>query len=187
MEIRKIAALKTPAQFLDHLARLNIHLPFDPQIEPAPSSPLAQPAQVDGLSIPNRWCVLPMEGWDGTPDGRPSELTRRRWQRFGLSGAGLVWGGEAVAVRHDGRANPNQLVIRPDTLADLSGLRADLVAAYRAGHRQQRQPGDRPPADPLGPFFSPQRQSARTAPGLRPPLAQSAFRPPHPFRQDHHR
>ena len=50
-----------------------------------------------------------MEGWDGTRDGMPTELTRRRWQRFGRSGAGWIWGGEAVAVRADGRANPHQL------------------------------------------------------------------------------
>ncbi len=52
-----------------------------------------------------------MEGWDGTPDGEPSDLTRRRWRNFGISGAKLIWGGEAVAVRADGRANPNQLLI----------------------------------------------------------------------------
>ena len=57
-----------------------------------------------------------MEGWDGTADGQPTDLTRRRWQRFGESGAKLIWGGEAVAVRHDGRANPNQLVIAEPTL-----------------------------------------------------------------------
>jgi 2,4-dienoyl-CoA reductase-like NADH-dependent reductase (Old Yellow Enzyme family) len=140
MAIRKIAALKTPAQFLDHLAQLGISLPFDETIQPAPQSPLAQPAEVDGFHIPNRWCVLPMEGWDGTTDGRPSDLTRRRWQRFGLSGAGLVWGGEAVAVRHDGRANPNQLVIRPDTLEDLADLRLVLLESYRQAAPDQPDP-----------------------------------------------
>ena len=52
-----------------------------------------------------------MEGWDGTRDGEPSDLTIRRWQNFGKSGAKLIWGGEAVAVRHDGRANPHQLML----------------------------------------------------------------------------
>jgi NADPH2 dehydrogenase len=47
-----------------------------------------------------------------------------------LSGAKLIWGGEAVAVRHDGRANPNQLMISPDTLDDLAALRAKLVATH---------------------------------------------------------
>jgi len=72
-----------------------------------------------------------MEGWDGTRDGEPSDLTRRRWQRFGASGAKLMWGGEAVAVRHDGRANPNQLMISPRTVGAIASLRDELVAAHR--------------------------------------------------------
>src|SRR5262249_15779665 len=40
--------------------------------------------------------------------------TIRRWHNFGLSGAKLLWGGEAFAVRPEGRANPNQLCYRPE-------------------------------------------------------------------------
>ena len=69
------------------------------------------------MHVGNRFCVLPMEGWDGTADGRPTELTTRRWQHFGASGAKLIWGGEAAAVRHDGRANPNQLMITEHTVS----------------------------------------------------------------------
>jgi 2,4-dienoyl-CoA reductase-like NADH-dependent reductase (Old Yellow Enzyme family) len=72
-----------------------------------------------------------MEGWDGAADGRPTDLVRRRWQRFGLSGAKLIWGGEAVAVRMDGRANPNQLVINANTLGDLADLRSLLLQSHR--------------------------------------------------------
>lgn len=70
-----------------------------------------------------------MEGWDGTTDGLPTELTRRRWQRFGASGAAWMWGGEAMAVRADGRANPNQLMLIDRTAAAIGALRRDLVAA----------------------------------------------------------
>ena len=72
-----------------------------------------------------------MEGWDGTRDGEPSDLTRRRWRNFGISGAKLMWGGEAVAIRHDGRANPNQLMLTPATQASIAGLRDELVSAHR--------------------------------------------------------
>jgi 2,4-dienoyl-CoA reductase-like NADH-dependent reductase (Old Yellow Enzyme family) len=75
-----------------------------------------------------------MEGWDGTADGRPTELVQRRWRRFGESGAKLVWGGEAVAVTPAGRANPRQLVIDGSTVADLAALRAELVDAHVAAH-----------------------------------------------------
>ena len=72
-----------------------------------------------------------MEGWDGAPDGKPTGLTRRRWQRFGRVGAGLIWGGEAVAVSHEGRANPNQLVIADHTQKDLAQLRQILLDEHR--------------------------------------------------------
>lgn len=129
-DYRRIAQLKTADQFRDYLAALNITLPFDEEIQTGPRAPLAQPYTMGNRTIGNRWCVLPMEGWDGTADGRPSDLTRRRWQRFGISGAKLVWGGEAVAVRPDGRANPNQLVINDSTVGALAGLRAALVVAH---------------------------------------------------------
>ena len=131
MSFPRIASLKTADAFRARLDALGLQLPFDRSISPAPESPLARPIQRGGLRAGNRWCVLPMEGWDGTLDGRPTDLTRRRWTRFGQSGAKLIWGGEAVAVRDDGRANPNQLVIRPDTVGDLAALRALLVAAHR--------------------------------------------------------
>src|SRR5207344_515361 len=73
----------------------------------------------------------PMEGWDGTPGGEPSDLTCRRWRNFGRSGAKLIWGGEAVAVREDGRANPNQLLIGEGTLSSLERLRTELVAEHK--------------------------------------------------------
>jgi NADPH2 dehydrogenase len=130
MRYQRVASLKTAEDFRAYLAALGVDLPFDESLEIGPAAPLAQPYTVKGRTIGNRFCVLPMEGWDGTTDGRPSELTIRRWQRFGLSGAKLIWGGEAVAVRPDGRANPNQLIINELTLGDLAGLRETLVAAH---------------------------------------------------------
>jgi 2,4-dienoyl-CoA reductase-like NADH-dependent reductase (Old Yellow Enzyme family) len=43
----------------------------------------------------------------------------------------LIWGGEAVAVRHDGRANPNQLLISEANKAGLAELRQTLINAHR--------------------------------------------------------
>jgi 2,4-dienoyl-CoA reductase-like NADH-dependent reductase (Old Yellow Enzyme family) len=123
--------LRTPALFREHLNGLGIEIPFDEQIETGPDAPLAQPYRLaNGFTVGNRFCVLPMEGWDGTADGHPSELTFRRWERFGLSGAKLIFGGEATAVRHDGRANPNQLIINEETLPDLVRLRETLISAH---------------------------------------------------------
>jgi 2,4-dienoyl-CoA reductase-like NADH-dependent reductase (Old Yellow Enzyme family) len=128
---RRVSTLKTPADFQGHLSGLGVDLPFDAIVETGPDAPLARPYRRGAGVIGNRFCVLPMEGWDGTADGRPSDLTRRRWHNFGLSGAKLIWGGEAVAVRHDGRANPNQLLLNEATQADIAGLRDILLAAHR--------------------------------------------------------
>ena len=127
----RVAALKTAAAFRAHLTTNAIPLEFDEDLLPADRSPLAQPLEIGGVRVSNRFCVLPMEGWDGTLDGRPSEHTTRRWQRFGLSGAKFIWGGEAVAVRHDGRASPNQLLITEQNLPAIAALREALVASHR--------------------------------------------------------
>ena len=112
MRIRRVAALKAADAFRGYLDQIGVELPFDEELQAGPDAPLAQPYRLkNGFTIGNRYCILPMEGWDGTTDGRPTELTIRRWRRFGLGGAKLIWGGEAVAVRPDGRANPNQLMI----------------------------------------------------------------------------
>ena len=125
----RIASLKTPAAFRSHLNRSNISIEFDDTVDPAGA--LAQPIEVEGVRVGNRFCILPMEGWDGTASGEPSDLTRRRWRNFGASGAKLMWGGEAVAVRHDGRANPNQLMLTPDTQKSIAALGRELIATHR--------------------------------------------------------
>ena len=133
MAVTQVRRLKEADEFRAHLAGLGVDLPFDPVVDPAGT--LARPLTMrDGtageLVAGNRWCVLPMEGWDATTDGRPTDLVRRRWTRFGGSGAKLVWGGEAVAVVPEGRANPNQLCIGPTSTDDLAGLRQVLVDAH---------------------------------------------------------
>jgi NADPH2 dehydrogenase len=127
----RVASLKTPAAFRDRLRACGAGLAFDDELDPPERSPLAAPFELDGVRVGNRFCILPMEGWDATADGEPSDLTRRRWQRFGVSGAKLIWGGEAVAVQHDGRANANQLVMMARTQASIASLRESLVAAHR--------------------------------------------------------
>ena len=92
-------------------------------MQSGPDSPLAQPLTLHGRTIGNRFAILPMEGWDCTADGRPTDLTRRRWERWGLSGAKLIFGAEAIAVCPEGRGSPSQLIMLEETLADIAGLR----------------------------------------------------------------
>ena len=128
---QRIGHHKTVASFQEHVKSLGLDLPCDSDILTAPESPLAQPADCHGFRIGNRFCIHPMEGWDGEADGNPSQYTLRRWHNFGLSGAKLIWGGEAVAVRDEGRANPNQLYAADHTKAGLARLREALLAAHR--------------------------------------------------------
>ena len=127
----RIASLKTAAAFRDRLRLLGLPLDFDETLDPPATTPLARPFERDGVRVGNRFCILPMEGWDGTADGAPSDLTRRRWQHFGSSGAKLIWGGEAVAVQHDGRANPRQVTLTPHTHRAIADLRETLVRTHR--------------------------------------------------------
>jgi NADPH2 dehydrogenase len=129
-QVRKLA---TPAALRARLDELAVGFPVDDEVVPAPDGPLTQPVQVGRARIGNRWCTLPMEGWDGTTDGRPTELVTRRWERFGAGGAKLIWA-EATAVRPDGRANPNQLMITSGTVGELARLRERLVAAHHQAH-----------------------------------------------------
>src|ERR1700742_2773798 len=121
--IVRLASLKSADRFKDHLRSLNLDIPCDREMETGKDCAVRQPIACGRFQIRNRIAVQPMEGWDGTADGKPSEHTIRRWRRFGRSGAGLIWGGEAVAVSHVGRANPNQLVIADHTLHGLEQLR----------------------------------------------------------------
>ena len=132
MQYPKIAQLKNVAAFRDRLAELTLDLPIDDHILTAEqSSPLAQPLLIGGFEVANRWCIHPMEGWDANCDGSPSEMTLRRWRNFGLSGAKLIWGGEAAAVRPDGRANPNQTLATAENRSGLAALLTTLHEAHR--------------------------------------------------------
>ncbi len=133
---RRFTQLKRLADrsaFVAHLEDLGISLPLAD--EGAEGVVLGDPWRLGDRAVANRWAVLPMEGWDGDPDGRPTDLVRRRWRRFGRSSAGVIWGGEAVAVRPDGRANPRQLGFAPGGMGlrvdDLAALRAEVLAGRR--------------------------------------------------------
>lgn len=131
-EFARLGSLRDVAHFQQHLDSLGLAIPCDRELTHGADSPLAQPLIRHGIRIGNRIAVHPMEGWDGTADGNPSDNTVRRWRRFGQSGAKLIWGGEAVAVRHDGRANPNQLVIGPHAERGLAHLREVLIDEHRS-------------------------------------------------------
>ena len=134
----RIARFRTAADLRAHLAALAAPIPLDDApLSAAAGSPLAEPLALGDRTAGNRWCIHPMEGWDAGDDGRPTDILLRRWRRFGESGAKLIWGGEAVAVVAEGRANPNQLCAPACGRAGF----AALLEAVRGSHRE-RHGGD---------------------------------------------
>lgn len=148
-QVRKLATYES---FTAHLRSLGLDLSVDEIVEPGGA--LAQPLLIrDGsageLRVTNRLAILPMEGWDGTQDGRATELVERRWRRFAEGGAGLVWA-EATAVCHEGRANPHQLLINHETVGQLANLRGlfrnDQVVGLQLTHSGRYSRPDGAPA-----------------------------------------
>jgi len=128
----RVAQLKTPEAFSDYCQSIQAKVPFDPKWEVGNENKFSDAYQLNsGFKIGNRFCILPMEGWDGTEDGKPTEHTIRRWENFALSGAKLLWGCEAVAVQHEGRANPNQLLMSEDNLPDIQHLYDTVVKTHK--------------------------------------------------------
>ncbi len=117
---------KSVAELESENARLGIDLRFTDDL-----APLFAPLAVGPRTAGNRWCIHPMEGCDGEPDGRPGELTFRRYVRFGAGGAKVIWG-EACAVTDDGRMNPRQIWLAEHTRDDFARMVADCRAAHRA-------------------------------------------------------
>jgi NADPH2 dehydrogenase len=110
---------------VDHLG-LGESIKFDEKLEA-----IFKPIRIGKLTIGNRLAIHPMEGCDGTLDGKPDELTFRRWKRFGASGVKLIWG-EATAVVEEGRANPRQLLLNEKNLSEF----AKLVQITRKAHKE---------------------------------------------------
>jgi NADPH2 dehydrogenase len=108
------------------IRRLGLDIPLEPEIRDS-----LLPIRIGTRTAGNRYVIHPMEGCDGTLDGKPDEITYHRWGRFARGGAKILWG-EACAVVPEGRANARQLLMSPDTCDEL----ARLVAFARDEHRK---------------------------------------------------
>ena len=95
---------------IDEFKKENDRLLFDED-----TKVLKTPIKVGNKTAANRLVCQAMEGCDGTAEGSPDSLTKRRYERFAKGGAGLIWF-EATAVMEEGRANPRQLYINETNL-----------------------------------------------------------------------
>lgn len=85
--------------------------------------------------LANRFMVQPMEGFDSGPDGEPTELGFRRYERFASGGAALIWF-EATAVLPEARSNAQQFWINPKSADRFAALeeRTRSIARKEFGH-----------------------------------------------------
>ena len=120
-------------------------------IRPAPLADAADIHDRAGdLRVPNRFAALPMEGWDGTVDGRPTDLVRRRWSRIGAQRLrARVGRGDGGPPRRAGQPEP---------------ARARRAAPSRtspaSAASSPRRPGGRAPAHPLRTVRPPGRRAS---------------------------
>ena len=108
--IRKVYSDKK--EFFEQNAALGTNLPYSEDV-----SVLRDEFKIGSKVIANRLACQAMEGCDGTFDGSPDVLTKRRYERFAKGGAGIIWF-EATACLKEGRANPRQLYINDNNLDD---------------------------------------------------------------------
>jgi len=96
---------KTKEELLHKAQQLGLDLPFSEDIDI-----LFNKIKVAGKTLPNRFAVHPLEGADAEAEGKPDQLTFRRYQRFAQGGSSVIWF-EATAVVDKGRSNPRQLLL----------------------------------------------------------------------------
>ena len=82
--MKQIKNVDSVAALRELLNETGVEIPVADEVDT--SAGLGQSVTIGGsgtpsLSSPNRFAILPMEGWDGTTDGGASDLTRRRWRR----------------------------------------------------------------------------------------------------------
>lgn len=121
-------SLRTLDDLRSALEALGLSLPLSDDL-----SVLAEPLTVGRWRVPNRFVVHPMEGYDATTEGVPTELVFRRYRRFAEGGAGLIWFG-ATAVVGEGRSDPHQLWLHEGSFEGFRRLVAETRRAGRERH-----------------------------------------------------
>jgi len=107
---------RTLEELKNELNRLSIPLPLS-----SDTKNLSEAIQSKDIYIPNRLSIQPMEGFDATVNGSPSDLTFRRYKRYAKGGVGLIWF-EATAISEDCRSNDHQLVLSEDSVKNFKQL-----------------------------------------------------------------
>lgn len=120
------ARMNSAEEFRKIMTEAGFPFPVDENVDV-----LSTPVKVGDKVVPNRMCIQPLEGFDGNPDGTPSDLIFRRYKRYAEGGAGMIWY-ESITVADDGRCNPLQMIIKPSTISEIKRLVDESNAAALA-------------------------------------------------------
>jgi NADPH2 dehydrogenase len=74
-KILRLGSVKNVSQFAEHLRSVQLRIPCDTEMLGAEDSPLFSPLAGGDIKIGNRIAINPMEGWDATAGGNPTENT----------------------------------------------------------------------------------------------------------------
>ena len=122
----KFSSFKSNEDFTAAMAADGMDFPISDDL-----SVLLEPVTLkNGHVIPNRLVIQPLEGFDGTKEGNPSDLIFRRYDRYAKGGSGLLWY-ESIAISNDGRCNPLQMIISEHTIGAIRRLVAETDATAR--------------------------------------------------------
>ncbi|MFI4912082.1 MAG: FAD-dependent oxidoreductase [Sedimentisphaeraceae bacterium JB056] len=127
-------SLKSISDFQNSCKEASVNIDISEDV-----SVLGEPVKIGNVTAPNSMAIHPMEGADGTNEGKPGPLTIRRYKRFAAGGAGMIWA-EAIAVVPEGRANPRQLWLHEGTKEAF----ADMIKQAREAAAESMGPDHNP-------------------------------------------
>ena len=99
----------SPDELRLYMERNGYHIPFSKDITPLGAKVEVKAPDGSIKTLKNALATHPMEGCDAETDGSPSDLTKRRYDRFSGSGAALVWA-EAISVVPEARTSDHQMM-----------------------------------------------------------------------------
>ena len=118
-------------QLRTELAALALDIPIETNLDV-----LADVVRLGAHTMPNRFAIQPMEGFDAAADGSPGELAFRRYARYATGGSGLIWF-EATAVAQEARSNPGQFYLHSGSADTYTRLVDATRAAARTTHGRE--------------------------------------------------
>ncbi len=99
----------SPDELRLYLEQNGYEIPFSKDLAPLSNQVEITAPNGEKKILKNALATHPMEGCDAELDGSPSDLTRRRYERFSGSGAALVWA-EAISVVPEARTSDHQMM-----------------------------------------------------------------------------